>query len=154
MENPSNQLFSKFERLSKEVKTQLKKQGMAIPVKNSDGSTNFGKFRIIKNSKGYYDIRDDENCVIVENINLAKSAIVLANDLAVRHQINHKIIEQDSGYGSASLEEELYKKSSLKAKSIDKWDLMTTKRMMAEARKKFHKMSIDDSFQKLINLNK
>jgi len=154
MESPSNLLFKKFERVSKEVKSQLKKQGFAVPTKNTDGSVNFGKFKIVKNHRGYFDIVDDDDSRIVENINLAKSAIVLANTLAVHHMVDKKVIEQDSGYGSASLEEQLYKKSSKQARNIDKWDLMTTKGMIASARKQFYKISIDESFEKLVNLNK
>lgn len=154
MESQSNILFKKFERVSKEVKTQLKRKGIAVPTKNTDGSINFGKFRVIKNHRGYFNIVDDDNINIIENINLAKSAIVLANTLAVHHMIDKKIIEQDSSYGSASLEEQLYRKSSKQAKNIDKWDLMITKSMIASARKQHYKYSIDESFDKLVNLNK
>lgn len=154
MKSQAKELFTKLRKVTLDVHKKFKRQGIAIPSKNTDGSIKFGKFKVVKNNRGYFDIFDDDNLVVIENINLAKSAVVLANDLAVHHIINYKILEQDTAYASASLEEQLYKKYSKKAKTIDKWDLMITKSMIAEARMKFHKQMIDSSFEKLQNLNK
>ena len=154
MNSQAKDLFIKLCKVTAYVHKKFRRQGLAIPSKNADGSIKFGKFKVIKNNYGFFDIFDDDDMVVIKNINLAKSALVLANHLAVHHTINYKIVEQDNAYASASLEEQLYKKYSKRAKSIDKWDLMITKSMIAEARMKFHKQMIDCSFDKLQNLNK
>ena len=82
MDHIPEHLYKKLKQVTFEVKSNLHRRGIAIPVKNDDGSISIGNYTVRK-SKGQYQIFDFRNEVVVDKINLPQSAIILANGLAL-----------------------------------------------------------------------
>jgi hypothetical protein len=154
MKNIPVELYKKIEQVSKEVKKDLFRKGIIVPVKNKDGSIRVGKFRIVKNDNGCYSIRNFANDVVVDNINLPQTAAVVANGLALGKFKDDKLIDADQNYGYAMFDEMIHKRAveRSKNKSLEHFELMMTKCTIAKARKEYYKSDVVRSFQKLVNL--
>lgn len=150
----TDDLYKKIVKVSDEVKKELRRKGLVIPIDNDDGSISVGNFRIVKERTNFYSIVDFEGERVVERINLPQSAIMLANTLALGLHIDSRIEQLDKSYGYALFEEQLHEqavKNSHK-KSLDYFDLMLTKCMIARAKKEDYKREIINSFEKLRKL--
>ena len=67
------------------IKTTQRFHGISqYPVKNNDGSINIGRYTIVKDLSGFFDILDYSGDIVVDKINLAQTAIVLANKLTIK----------------------------------------------------------------------
>jgi hypothetical protein len=150
-EIPSN-LYHKIRSLSNEVHVELRKKGVVVPVKNTDGSISLGQYKITKTDVGY-TIIDHYAEPVVENLNLAQSAILVANGLALGRYKDEKVIDADRRYGYALFEEELHKKVATKKRvTLDYADLMHTKAAIAKVKKDQYKRDLLNRFEKLIQL--
>jgi hypothetical protein len=153
MKNLNDDLLKKIAFIGKEVKQQLYQKGFVVPVKNKDGSINFGNYKMIRNQNGFYDILDFTNDIIITGINLPQTAVVLANKLALGYYKDSKLITEDKYYGYADFEEQLYKRAlSRNKKSLDYFDVSLGKYSVAKDKKKLHKRAIINSYEKLIKL--
>jgi hypothetical protein len=145
MKNISNNIFNKIKKISDDVKLQLKKKGVVLPVENKDGSINLGQYRIDKNIFGLYEISNRYNESIVKNLNLPQSAILIANGLALGNILDIQTIDLDRQYGNAVFKEQLHKKAAEKnnKKSLEYTDLMITKYGIARKTREycFHKLN-------------
>ena len=147
-------LYKKITQVSTDVQESLRKKGVVVPVRNKDGSICVGKYKILKNSTGYYSIVDQYGDVTVEMINLPQTAAVVANGLALGKQKNDQLIESDKKYGYALFDEEVHNRAvelSVK-KPLERFEIMLNKRDMARARKELYKNEVIKSFEKLIKL--
>lgn len=146
-----NSLYTKIVEISNEVKQSLRKKGLVVPVRNSDGTVTLGAYTIVKEEDGYA-IRKSNGEIITRQINLPQTAVIVANNLALGKFIDSNLIDKDRHYGSALFEEELTKRVLSRTKNnVDKWDLMTTKCMIAQARKNYYKNQIVDTFRNFEN---
>jgi len=145
------ELYKKIIQLSNEVKQELRKKGLIVPSRNKDGSISMGKFTIVKDKEKFYNIIDNRGITLVKNINLPQTAVLLANSLALGKQVDDQIIGKDRSYGFAVFEEALTKRAISKTANIEKWDIMTTKNMMAQARMNYYKEQIVLSFKNFEN---
>ena len=145
------ELYKKIIQLSNEVKQELRKKGLIVPSRNKDGSISMGKFTIVKDNENFYNIIDNRGLTLVKNINLPQTAVLLANSLALGKQVDDQIIGKDRSYGFAVFEEALTKRAISKTANIEKWDIMTTKNMMAQARMNYYKEQIVLSFKNFEN---
>lgn len=145
-------IFKKIVDITKNVNNQLNQKGIAIPVQNDDGSIAIGYFSIVKEDN-FFTIRDFQNQIVVDKINLPQTAILLANGLALGKFIDHQLIEKDRRYGFAVFEEKRYSQKS-KKKDLDRYSLFKTKLIDAKLKKELYKRSIIDKFKKFEKIYK
>ena len=138
--NPA--IYNQLQKISDEVKQQLARKGIAIPVKNEDGSISLGNYTVVKRDS-FYSILDYGNEVVVDKINLPQTAIILANNLALGKFLDYRIINTDRNYGYAEFEERL----QTKRKSYP--DLTAIMAQEKRIRKESLKREIIKSFEKL-----
>lgn len=151
----TNNLFKKVEQLAEDVKKDFRIKGIAIPVKDKDGSVRFNNYTVIKNKQGFYSILNSSKITVVEYINLAQTAIMIANNLAIGKFFDDVIIHNDQQYGFNTFEEEQYNRivqSSIKKKDWDRVDTMIIKRNIAHTKAELAKNSILSSFEKFRRL--
>lgn len=148
------QIFDQFSKLANNIKQNLKKKGLVVPVQRKDGSIQVGVFTIVKKTDGYY-INDKFNESLLGPLNLAKTAVVLANDLALGRWPDHKLIESDQWYGYKDFEEKVatsIAEKAKKSKDADKLDFNLYQASVAASRKAKYKKTIDTRFDKLYRL--
>ena len=145
-------LYGPLKTLTHEVKKDLQKRGIAIPVKNNDGSISLGHYTIVKRNC-FYAIIDYSGDVLVDQINLPQTAAVIANDLALGKFINNTLLDIDRNYGYEDFEEQLHTKSAEKnlKKNFERAEVMMTKSKINRYKKEQHKRDIVKSFEKLLN---
>jgi hypothetical protein len=154
MKNIPDDLYKKIVKLSDTVKFDLLKKGVVVPVKNKNGSINVGHFKIVKTNEGYYNILSRSGDIVVDQINLPQTAAVLANGLALGKFKDDSLLESDRRYGFALFDETLHRRSleNSSKKSLEYFDLMLTKSLIAKAKKDRYKQDVIKSFEKLIKL--
>ena len=146
-------LYEKIERVSDTIRKNFRLKGIVIPTRNSDGSINLGKFKVIKNSNGFYSVLDDFGETVVDQINLPQSAALIANDLALGRWINKNILDKDRNYGYAEFEEDLYKvAASKKTCKFDIYEIKLNKSTINRIKKESLRQDIFRSFEKLRKL--
>ena len=140
-------IIKKIVNLSKQVTNEFQQKGIAIPVKNDDGSITVGNFSIVK-IDNFYHIQNSKKENIISKINLPHTAILLANGLALGKFFDRNLYQKDQNYGYALFEEILYS-SRGKKKSTDKNWFYSIKLSDAKTKKEFYKKTITGSFEKL-----
>jgi len=152
MENLPNNLYHKIQQLSNEVQADLRKKGIVVPVKNSDGTVNIGAYKILKNSSGY-SIIDKYGDVVEQSINLPQTAVLLANSLALGKFRDRSVIDHDRRYGYALFEEELHTKARTRKKvALDYYDVAMAKASNAKSKKEYYKRDLLNKYEKLMRL--
>jgi len=148
-----NDLYDKIERVSEKVRADFRQRGIVIPVKNTDGSINIGRFRVINQHTGFYAIYNSNGEVIVEGINLPQTAALIANDLALGRILDPRIVKQDQEYGFALFKETLYGHRAKDTKiNFDSFELAKMKESIAKNRKEQFHRGIVQRFEKLRKL--
>lgn len=145
------ELYHRIQQLSDVVRTDLRRKGLVIPIKNKNGTITIGKYTIVKSNDGSYGILDYTSESVVNGINLPQTAIIVANKLALGYYKDTDLLDVDRRYGSADFEERLYKRA-LTQKSHDVISIYVTKYEIAKYKKNGYKQSIDKSFEKLLKL--
>lgn len=139
-------VYNRLQRVTDEVRQQLARKGIAIPVKNQNGTITLGHYTVCKQN-GFYSILDYADVPVVEKINLPQTAIILANNLALGRFLDHRILTIDRNYGYAEFEEQLNFKLASKGKAYT--DLRMIKGQEKRIRKESLKREIIKSFEKL-----
>jgi len=148
-----NDLYEKIERVSDKIRADFRQRGIVIPVKNTDGSINIGRFRVINQHTGFYAIYNSNGEVIVEGINLPQTAALIANDLALGRILDPRIVKQDQEYGFALFKETLYGHRAKDTKiNFDSFELAKMKESIAKNRKEQFHRGIVQRFEKLRKL--
>lgn len=148
----NNQVFKRVEKLANEVKQDLRKKGLVVPRDNGDGTVTVDRYTIVKERTGFYSILDYHNEAIVEHINMAQAAAVIANNLALGRWIDQDVLNHDREYGYKSFEEELTKKQaekSLRNADTARAEVMYAKASIAKTKKLSARRYILNSFEKL-----
>ena len=153
MKKIPNDLYKKIVQVSTQVKMELRRKGIVVPVENKDGTVTVGNFLIVKNSNGVYSILDKNDDVVVDQLNVPQTAVVVANNLALGRYKDVKLIDADKNYGYAAFDEMLHMRAVEKSskRSLEYFDVMLTKGMLARAKKESYKTDIVRSFEKLLN---
>jgi flavin-binding protein dodecin len=149
----TNDIYVKIQQLDRDVKEQLKRQGIVVPVRKNDGTIQVGHYRIKRDKAGFYKVLTSKNEVIVENINLPQTAAILANRLALGKWLDDDVISADTKYGHALFDETLHRQlaeKSLKSKNIEKAEVMYTKTAIDKHKKNQYKLELDRGFEKLM----
>lgn len=154
MKEISEDLYQKILNTTREVQAELRKKGVVVPIKLPGGFVKIGDFTIVKNRAGWYNIVDAWGEILVKQINLPQTAAVLANGLALGKMLDNDLLEIDRRYGYASFEESIYNRAikSSSKKTIDCYDISTTKFNIAHIKKEQYKSEIVRSFNKLLKL--
>mgnify|MGYP003339594306 FL=1 len=98
MKNLSIELYNKIQKLSEDVRLDLERKGVVVPVKNKDGTISVGYYKIVKNDNGY-SILNHAGLPEVDGINLPQTAVLIANSLALGKYRDNKLIDFDRRYG-------------------------------------------------------
>ena len=143
-------LVNTVKTLADTVKQDLFKKGVIVPVKNKDGSVNFGDYTMTRRGLNYWISKRGHD--LIGPINLAQTAIVTANYLALGKTADDKLLESDRWYGFKNFDEEVYTNSannSLKNKNYDRADWCFTKASIAKMQKEQYRSSVMTSFNRL-----
>lgn len=146
MNDIPKETWDKIFSISLKVKNNLKKKGFIIPIQNDDGTIKIG-FYTIKKENEFYSIYDSTNYLIVDKLNLAQSAVLIANGLALGRFIDKNILELDRNYGYALFEEQLSNQS--KRKHNEGFEIRNMKSDMAKLKKQRCIFKINNQFKKL-----
>lgn len=149
----TNDIYVKIQQLDRDVKEQLKRQGIVVPVRKNDGTIQVGHYRIKRDKAGFYKVLTSNNEVIVGNINLPQTAAILANRLALGKWLDDDVISADTKYGHALFDETLHRQlaeKSLKSNNVEKAEVMYTKTAIDKHKKNQYKLELDRGFDKLI----
>lgn len=142
-------------KLAGQVKQDLRSKGLVVPRDNKDGTITVDNFTIVKTSNGDYNIVDKFNKIVVDHINLAQTAAVIANGLALGRWIDSDVLRADREYGYKLFEELLTKQhaeTSFKRSDLDRAQMLLTKSAIAKQKKLNAKQAILNSFDKLRRL--
>ena len=145
------ELFSKVEELAQKVKSDLQRKGLVVPIKNPDGTINLGSFKIVHKDHQFY-IVDRRNEIVVGPMNLAQTAILVANDLALGRIVDNTLINSDKWFGWKSFDEESYQRSArinIKKHNIEQAEIFLTRADIAKQQKNQWKRTIIDKFERL-----
>lgn len=143
-------LVDKVKVLADTVKEDLRKKGVVLPIKQKDGTIAFDQYLMVKKQEGFYITKQGK--VIVGPINLAQTAIVTANNLALGKAVDDKLLDNDKWYGFKLFDEEVYTKSAkngIKNKDYDKADWCFTRAGIAKSQKESYRSTILSSFNRL-----
>jgi hypothetical protein len=147
-------LFEKFTKLANAVRQDFKRKGIVLPSQQRDGSIQIGTYNIKKTDSAYY-VRDRNNHIVAGPLNLAQTAVVVANDLALGRWPDHKLIDDDRWYGYKAFAEQsaLYiAETAGKRKDADRADFSLYRAAIAAEQKLTYKKTIDSRFNKLCKL--
>jgi hypothetical protein len=142
-------LYKKIEKISETVRKDLRNKGLVVPVRNKDKSITIGRYTIIKEFDSFYTVLDFLDEPVITRINLAQTAILVTNKLALGYYKDTDLLDADRKYGYADFEESLYKNMIPTSKSLE---IHLSKYSIAKKKKELYKASIVNSFQKLVNL--
>jgi hypothetical protein len=147
-------LFEKFTKLANAVRQDFKRKGIVLPSQQKDGSIQIGTYNIKKKDSAYY-VRDRNNHIVVGPLNLAQTAVVVANDLALGRWPDHTLIDHDRWYGYKAFAEQAalhIAESASKKQDVDRADFSLYKAAIAASEKLTYKKNIDSRFNKLCKL--
>jgi hypothetical protein len=154
MPTTENQLFEKFTKLANAVRQDFKRKGIVPPSQKKDGSIQIGTYNIKKTDSAYY-IKDRNDNLVVGPLNLAQTAVVIANDLALGRWPDHKLIDDDRWYGYKVFAEQSalhVAETASKRKDTDRADFSRYRAAIAAEQKQTYKKTIDSRFNKLCKL--
>jgi len=151
---PTN-LVHELSIIKQNVKRELKKKGMVPARTTKDGNVQVGNYVIEKDSNDLFLIKDIDGISLYEKINLAQSAIILANNLALGIKTTHDILFYDNYYGHYLFSEQhckhLYDKSRAR-KDYDQAEIVFEKLTTSRLKKKYYYNIITSGFDKLMKI--
>jgi len=152
MTNLTPKLFEDVKHLATKVKTDLKGKGFIVPSKNKDGSVTVGDYCIVKQNDGFHIVKSNKE--ICGPINLAESAIVIANSLALGKPLDYNLLENDKWFGYKKFDEEssLHGARTCMRRDPDKADVLLIKAELAKQQMNQYKSSILSVFNHIRRL--
>jgi hypothetical protein len=143
------QAFKQIDVLSQKIRQQFLEKGVVLPSHDKEGKIRIGKFIISKNKDGLFDIVDITGFLIAGRINLAQTAILVSNKLALGKILDKTLLENDRQYGYALFEETLQKQALTRSQDIDRTCLLLNKLAKSSSKREFHQRYIFSNFEKL-----
>ena len=147
----TQELFNEIKSLAVKVKHNLKTKGLVVPSENRDGSIGIGDYKIVKKDHQYF-VLDKRNDLKAGPINLAQSAIIIANNLALGRMADGKTLDNDKWFGYKSFDEENYSRSArinIKKHDIDRAEIFLTRAEIAKREKNHYKSEILREYNRL-----
>ena len=152
-----NKIYQKIQNINRDVKEKLRRRGFISPIRQSDGSIVVGQYIIKRNQNSFFNILDKDQNILFVNINLAESAILIANELALTNCLHSSKLSIDQQYGYVMFDIKRYDhniKSLLKKQNYERLDLMVAKKSSAIFKAKKLKTIIETDYKKLLQLDK
>ena len=144
-----SQIFEKLEKLAYNINNKFKDSGIVLPY--IDGDIVIGNYKISKSHEGFYCIKNMNNDVIFDRLNLPQTAILIANDLSLGKWLNQRLFNDDKNYGYCIFEKDLFQKNTRQALAKKLWERAEfTEFKYRQALKKSQelKKQIDQEFEK------
>lgn len=146
-------LYFRVENLARNVLTDFKNKGYVIPHREPDGTVRFDLYTVVKESTGFYSVKDTQDRVYASGINLPQTAAVVANDLALGKIIDNRLLEIDRNYGYKIFDRDLFKRNCQNKKTtLDQMVYYKTQMETATKKANYYKSLIDRSFSKLSHI--
>lgn len=148
----SKNAYPKLEKIANKVHDNFRKQGIAIPFYNDDGTLGVYGYNVIQESTGFYSVKNIKDHVVVAGINLSQTALMLANGLSLGKWLDTNLVKIDQQYGYQLFEKQLLKRShdlSIKRKDYDRAEWLQDKYQIANHKANSFKTLIDLEFKKL-----
>jgi hypothetical protein len=149
MKLPTEKTFKQIDILSQRARQQFLEKGVVIPSQDADGKIHIGRYIVDKNAKGFFTILDNRKNIIVDGINLAQTAILLSNRLALGKMLDTALLEKDRKYGYALFEETLQKQALARSHDVDKICLLINKLEKSTFLRESYQRYIVSNFEKL-----
>jgi hypothetical protein len=149
MKLPTEKTFKQIDVLSRQARQQFLEKGVVIPSQDADGKIHIGRYVVSKNSNGFFTILDNRENIIVDGINLAQTAILLSNRLALGKMLDTALLEKDRKYGYALFEETLQKQALSRSHDVDKICLLINKLEKSTFLRESYQRYIVSNFEKL-----
>ena len=154
MQKNNKQVYKKLQQIATQVDTNFRNNGVSIPARNDNGNVEISGYTILYTSAGLYDIVNVNGHVIIAGLNLAETAVLLANYLSLGRFTNKILVQQDRDYGYMQFEKTVFQKnhaSAIKRCEYDRAEFLQDKYNMASNRAETTKKSIDSMYKKLQN---
>jgi hypothetical protein len=149
---PKN-IAGKIQKVAKSVILDLKKKGHIVPIKKEDGTIQYENFFVLKNDKGFYQVKNKYGRIYADNINLPQTAALLAHSLALGKSLDEKLIEIDKNYGYRAFDEDVFKAAQHRnSNDIDLKIFYQTRYDIARQKKNQFRSQIMSSFRKLTSI--
>jgi hypothetical protein len=149
MKLPTEKTFKQIDALSQKVRQQFLDKGIVLPSHDKDGRICIGNYIVGKNKQGFFTISDNNKNIVVDNINLAQTAILLTNKLALGKMLDITLLENDRKYGYALFEETLQKQALNKSRDVDRTCLLINKLEKSTFLRENYQKYINSNFEKL-----
>lgn len=108
----NNKVYEQIVNLTNQTRDSFKNRGMAIPTSDGQGNIKIGKYTIIYNKDGNYQINDHHGQTFYKNINLPQTAILIANALATKQRVDDRVLRHDQTYGTKMFDDINYTRLS------------------------------------------
>lgn len=154
MQTTKKNLFDKVTKLARTVKQDVKDKGLVVPVRLPNGNIQVGSYTIVKSNHQYF-VRDKGNRNLAGPLNLAQTAAVIANDLALGRKLDAVLIRNDAWYGYREFDEQVANniaEHARKEKDYDRAELSQYKATLAQEQKLEYKKNVDLRYSKLCKL--
>lgn len=146
-------LFNKVEKVASTVLQDLRAKGYIVPTKLDNNRVSFEGYIVGRDKNGFYYIEHNTRFLNLKNINLAQSAILIANCLALGRIKYDQIIEDDMIYGYRTFDQEVFKRGMEKSKAdADRYAFYRTRFLDAKLKAAQRQDRIKNSFEKLTSL--
>ncbi len=145
------ELLSRLQKLKEDVKNNLKQQGVVLPVKTAKG-IRLDNYEI-RLEKSRYRIFNKWNEIEVDNINYLQTAVIIANNLALKKQTLDVILSEDMRAGAAEFDLKVFENRFQKSlKNHDVFGIQHYGVRMTETRRKYkhHYNAIENVYQRLL----
>lgn len=145
-------IVDKLSTVSKNIKEQLKKKGIIVPVKTKDGIL-IEDYLVKQTPKGYV-ILNKQNVAIYENLYFIQTAILIANSLALKKTVRSSLTLDDMKAGINEFDTILYKqrlKTAIKKQDEFKMGHYQTRLNESQLHFKRHMDPINSAYLTLIN---
>lgn len=149
----SNNIYKKLTVLASEIKENFREKGIVLPRKIK-GNIKIGNYTVVKDFN-FFSVVNQKRDVIYDKINLAQTAVLIANELALGRKDNDDLIKIDQEYGFNLFETENFQrlmKRSLYKNDWIRYHALTVKKEKSDLICHNTKMLILARFEKLSQL--
>lgn len=154
MQTTEKLLFEKVAKLAHNVKQDFKNKGLVVPTRLPNGNIQVGNFVIARLNHQFF-VRDKKGKNVIGPLNLAQTAVLIANDLALGRIPDPQVLDADTWYGYKAFDEEVstnIAERARKEQDHDRADLSQYKASVAHQLKLQYKKGIEMRFNKLCKL--
>jgi hypothetical protein len=145
------ELVNRLCKVKDEVKTALRKNGVVAPIKTSRG-VKLDDYEIVLENNTY-KIYNRWGEIEVHSINYLQSAILMANNMALKKTPKIDILSEDMQAGSAEFDSKVFEHRFKKSlNESDVFGIQHYSVRLAETRRKYkqHFSTIENQYQRLL----